>query len=216
MLTGPDLTNSLVGVLIRFCQEPITVIADIELMFYQVLVDPKDCVVFRFLWWENIDLHEMPTEYRMVKHVFGATYLPSIANFCVKKTAQGFGGGFAPEVVEAINKNMYVDNLMKSVDAPEKAIELSCQLRELLRRGGFRLTKWLSNDQKVLAAIPESERVKSVANLEIDNLPTECALGIKWNVETDKFVWDVREETMALARQKQPTRRGMLSIVYSV
>ena len=111
---------------------------------------------------------------------------------------------------------MYVDDLMKSVDAPEKAIELSCQLRELLRRGGFKLTKWLSNDRKVLAAIPESERAKSVVNLEIDNLPTECALGIKWNVETDKFVWDVREETMALARQKQPTRRGMLSIVYSV
>ena len=105
---------------------------------------------------------------------------------------------------------------MKSVDAPEKAIELSCQLRELLRRGGFRLTKWLSNDRKVLAAIPESERAKSVVNLEIVNLPTECVLGIKWNVETDKFVWDVREETMALARQKQPTRRGMLSIVYSV
>ena len=58
-------------------------------MFYQVLVDPKDCDVFRFLWWENIDLHEMPTEYRMVKHVFGATSSPSIANFCVKKNCTG-------------------------------------------------------------------------------------------------------------------------------
>ena len=92
LLTGPDLTNSLVGVLIRFRQEPIAVVADIESMFYQVLFDPKDCDVFRFLWWENIDLHEMPTEYRMVKHVFGATSSPSIAIFCVRKTAQDFGG----------------------------------------------------------------------------------------------------------------------------
>jgi hypothetical protein len=165
-------------------------------MFYQVLVEPKDCDVFRFLWWENHNLEDTPTEYRMVKHVFGATSSPSVANFCVKKTASSFGQEFEPEVAETLEKNMYVDDLMKSVDTPEKAIKLSEQLRELLSRGGFRLTKWLSNDRKVLEEIPESERAKSVVNLEIDNLPTECALGLKWNVETDKFIWEVREETV--------------------
>ncbi|CAB3996126.1 Hypothetical predicted protein, partial [Paramuricea clavata] len=43
LLTGPDLANSLVGVIIRFRQESIAVVADIESMFYQVLVEPKDC-----------------------------------------------------------------------------------------------------------------------------------------------------------------------------
>ena len=91
LLTGPDLANSLVGVIIRFRQEPIAVVADIESMFYQVLVESKDCDVFRFLWWENHNLEDTPTEYRMVKHVFGATSSPSVANFCVKKTASSFG-----------------------------------------------------------------------------------------------------------------------------
>ena len=216
LLTGPDLANSLIGVIIRFCQEPIAVVADIESMFYQVLVEPKDCDVIRFLWWENHNLEDTPTEYRMVKHVFGATSSPSVANFCVKKTASSFGQEFEPEVSETLEKNMYVDDLMKSVDTPEKAIELSEQLRELLSRGGFRLTKWLSNDRKFLEEIPESERAKSVVNLEIDNLPTECALGVRWNVETDKFIWEVREETVTLAKQKLPTRRGMLSVIYSL
>ena len=53
LLQGQDLTNSLVGVLLRFRQEPIAVAADIESMFFHVLVESKDCDAFRFLWWEN-------------------------------------------------------------------------------------------------------------------------------------------------------------------
>ena len=38
----PILANSLVGVLIRFRQEPVALVADIEGMFSQIRVDPKD------------------------------------------------------------------------------------------------------------------------------------------------------------------------------
>ena len=34
LLTGPDLTNSLLGVLLRFRQEPVAVVADVQHMFY--------------------------------------------------------------------------------------------------------------------------------------------------------------------------------------
>ena len=71
--------------------------------------------------------------------------------------------------------------------SPTTAVRLSTQLRELLAKGGFGLTKWLSNDRKVLADIPETERAIVVANLDIQELPTECALGLKWDVEVDKF-----------------------------
>ncbi len=98
LLQGPDLTNSLVGVLIRFREEPIALVADVETMFYQVLVEPTDCDAFRLLWWESNDLNGEPVEYRMVKHVFGATSSPSCANFCLKKTASTFGGEFDKEV----------------------------------------------------------------------------------------------------------------------
>ena len=49
LLSGPDLTNSLVGVLLRFRQEPIAMMSDVEQMFHQVYVDPKDRDVFRYL-----------------------------------------------------------------------------------------------------------------------------------------------------------------------
>ena len=77
---------------------------------------------------------------------------------------------------------------MKSKSTTKEAIVLVSQLQELLARGGFRLTKWYSNETKVLATIPESERAKSVLNLDLKKLLTETALGLKWNIEEDKFV----------------------------
>jgi len=102
-------------------------------------------------------------------------------------------------------RNIYVDDLMKSVPSPETAVQLSTQLRELLKKGGFRLTKWLSNNRDVLVEIPERERASSVVNLDIEDVPTACALGLKWNVEADKFVWDVSTKAQTLAKVKPMT-----------
>ena len=216
LLQNPDLTNSLVGVLIRFREEPDVLLADIESMFYQVLVEPEDCDAFCFLWWENNDLEEAPNEYRMVKHIFGATSLPSCANFCLKKTALIYEEAFDKEVPETVDKNMYVNDLMKSVNSTERAIILAQQLRELLQKGGFKLTKWLSRDREVLTAIPENERTSLVVNLNIDDLPTETALGLKWNVEKDVLTWAADDDTLVQTRGKAITRRGILSAVSSL
>ena len=80
----------------------------------------------------------------MVKHLFGATSSPSIANFCLRKTAELQGEGIEAEAKETAKRNMYVDDMMKSTSKTERAILLVSQLRELLKRGGFRLTKWYS------------------------------------------------------------------------
>ena len=47
---------------------------------------------------------------------------------------------------------------MKFAANPATAIRLSTQLRELLVKGGFRLTKLLSNDKRVPAEIPKTEK----------------------------------------------------------
>ena len=49
LLQGPELTNSLVGVLTRFRQEAVGLVADVEAMFHQVNVVPEDCNALRFL-----------------------------------------------------------------------------------------------------------------------------------------------------------------------
>ena len=50
---GPDLTNKLVGVLMRFRLHPIAIMADIQAMFHQVRVTQEDQDTLRFLWWPS-------------------------------------------------------------------------------------------------------------------------------------------------------------------
>ena len=40
-MSGPDLTNHIIGVITRFRQESLVTMGDIEAMFHQVLVPEK-------------------------------------------------------------------------------------------------------------------------------------------------------------------------------
>ena len=212
LLQGPDLTNNIVGVLTRFRQEFVGLVANIQSMFHQVRVEPRDCDALRFLWWPGGDLSAELTEYRIVKHLFGATSSPSVVNLCLKKTAE-MDGGWNSEVANVIKRNMYVDDLMKSTETTADATLLVHKVKEQLSNGGFHLTKWCSNDRRVLAVVPQPERAKSVINLELDQLPTQSALGLKWDIEDDKFVWEVSDKLMSATYKVPLTKRGMVSML---
>ena len=98
---GPDLANSLIGVLIRFREEEIAFTADLEAMFHQVKVLPKDANALRFLWWSG-SLNDPPDEYQMLVHIFGATSAPCCANKAVHQTADDNEVQFDPEVTRTV------------------------------------------------------------------------------------------------------------------
>ena len=50
LLQGPDLTNNLVGILLRFRQDPVAVMGDVQSMFHQVRVPVEDRDFLWFLW----------------------------------------------------------------------------------------------------------------------------------------------------------------------
>jgi hypothetical protein len=87
LLCGPDLMNSLVGVLCRFRLNPVAFSCDIERMFHQFHVAPQHRNYLRFLWWPNDDLNAPPVDYRMRVHLFGAASSPGCANFALKRLA---------------------------------------------------------------------------------------------------------------------------------
>lgn len=114
LLQGPDITNSLLGVLQRFRQDRVALIADIEGMFSQVLVPEQDRDFLRLLWWEDGRTDGNIKEYRMKVHVFGAVSSPSTANFALKKTASDQAEKYNDEVVHTIQHNFYVDDCLCS------------------------------------------------------------------------------------------------------
>ena len=212
LFQGPDLTNNLVGVLIRFRQEPVAVMGDVQSMFHQVRVPEVDRDLLRFLWWPRGDFSKELEEYRMTVHLFGAVSSPSCANFAMRRNAEDHRHEFSPDVVSTVLKNFYVDDCLKSLPSATVAIKHVEELRRLMQRGGFNLTKWISNDREVLESIPVEARAKGVKDLDLDNdvPPAEKALGVSWFVETDTFGFKVN------IKEKPCTRRGILSVVSSV
>ena len=71
LYTGPDLLNSLVGVLLRFREQRVGLAADIEAMFHQVRIIEEDQPALRFLW-RNLELEHPPDVYQMLVMIFGA------------------------------------------------------------------------------------------------------------------------------------------------
>ncbi|KAK3745999.1 hypothetical protein QZH41_017318, partial [Actinostola sp. cb2023] len=205
LLQGPDSTNSLAGVLMRFREDIVAAVADIESM----RVRDKDQDSLRFLWWgENTE--EPPDEYVMTVHIFGAADSPCSANSMLKKTADDNEKDFDPVTVETVRHNFYVDDVLKSVPIASAATRLAEQLTEICAKGGFNLTKFMSNNRQVLAKIPSEKRAMPALNLDLDDLPVDRALGMRWNIEGDTFGFKVSD------RNKPDTMRGVLSTISSV
>ena len=134
----------MVGVISRFRQEPVALIADVEAIFNQVRVPDNDRNLLRFLWWPGGNTEQPRKEYRMSTHLFGATSSPSCANYALRQTAKDDEDHTTRHVVDTINNNFYVDDCLRSVESKETAISLVKDLSAKLQKGGFRLTKWVS------------------------------------------------------------------------
>ena len=78
LLPGPDLLQSLIGIIFRFREHQIALPADIKALFLQVAVPNDDSRCLRFLWREDPERRIEVYEY--TRNVFGAKSSPICAN----------------------------------------------------------------------------------------------------------------------------------------
>ena len=209
LLQGPDLTNSLVAVLMRFRLEKIGIMEYIEAMYYQVQVPENQRRYLRFLWWPNADFKNEPEEYEMCVHLFGALSSPSCANFALRQAATDNEDKLGIETANTLRRNFYVDDLLKSCTDDDSAIGSIFKVQKMCEIGGFNLTKYISNSRKLIESIPASKRSPSLGNMEIlePKLPIERALGVSWCIELDTFCFRINLCDTPL------TRRSILSSI---
>ena len=214
LVTGPDLLNSLVGVIMRFRLHTVAMIADIEAMFFQVRVIEKDHPSLRFLW-RSPNRDHPPDVYQMKAMTFGAKSSPTSANYCLKRMAIDNQNTSSEETTSTVLRDFYMDGLLKSLPPKDKTAQLALQLTQLLSRGGFRLTRFMSNSRYVLAQLPPKDILSSPGisqpfDLDLDSLPVERALGVLWNVEQDTL------EIKVVPKQLAPTKRGILKQISTI
>ena len=184
LLTGPDLLQNLIGIFFRFREQKIAITADIEAMFLQVKVPPEDCKVLRFLWRDNPN--EPIKVYEFGRHIFGAKSLPTCANFALQQVAKD-NAHESPQITKLIMRNFYMDDFVKSVTSAEQAIEIYNMLRAMLERGGFHLTKWISNCELTLTSIDQADKSPSSSKTFEAEPTSPSILGLQWNVDADNL-----------------------------
>lgn len=206
---GPDLTNKLVGVLLRFREAPVGIMADVEAMFHQVRVTPEHRDALRFLW---ADENGITKTYRLCVHLFGGVWSPSAANYALQKTASEFKQKYPAVAAQSIMENFYVDDMCAGSNTSEDGLALYKNVRAMLAERRFNLTKWVSNDRELLEQIPIEQRAPSLAAVDLheSEIPGERSLGLLWDPERDVFRINVK------TRVPVYTKRGLLSIVSSL
>ena len=183
MLTGPDLLQSLIHILIRFRQFKHAVSADIEGMFFQVGVIPRDRPSLRFLWRE--DPASEVAVYQYTRHIFGSKDSPTCANYALKCTGTDNQSDF-PQAAQSVHRNFYMDDYLESSPTVEEASNKAKEIVKLLAKGGFKLYKFVSN----LNQLPTELESNLTPNQEkaIPSANESHVLGLKWNHSSDTLV----------------------------
>ena len=132
-------------------------------------------------------------------HLFGKIDSPCVVNFVIKQVAKD-KYDTDDIVAKSTDEDFYMDNFIKSGNSLETLIHTVTSVTNTLSQYGFRLHKWISNNDYLLNKIPESEKVSTnEANI----------LGIHWDIESDNL------SLCGINKSFIPTKRRVLSVLCS-
>ena len=174
LLKGPDLYNSLNGVLWKFREKKIAFGGDIRDMFHRFKIREEDRSAQRFLWRGRRREGE-PDVYEMTSMTFGATCSPVSALYTMQRNAEEFNSEF-PEVVEAV-RDRHIDDYLGCRDTVEEAVKMIQDVTEVHRRGSLEICKWICSSKEVLLSLPKEVRSSTNLDLKMESeLATERVL----------------------------------------
>lgn len=207
ILPGPALQPNLASVLIRFKMHRVGLLANIEKMFLQVKLAPKDRDVHRYLW-RNLQSGETPKVYRMKRMTFGVNSSPFLAIATVHAHASKYEETF-PDAVREIKENMYVNDCLTGADTDSSTLKLQQGMSEIVIDAAFNLTKWASNSQTVMDGVDPAKRASSPL-VELDSSKPLKALGCSWDLTSDCFRFVVASEM--ISSHDPVTKRSVFSL----
>ena len=137
---GPDLLNSLLGVLIRFRENEVALIGDIKKMYHSVGTTQLEQHTHRFLW-RDMDARKEPDTYVIQRVSFGDRPSGTIATVALRKTAEMAQEKY-PQEAKIIRDNTYMDVIIESVGDRETAESITRNIEKLVDVGGFKIKGW--------------------------------------------------------------------------
>ncbi|VDP70300.1 unnamed protein product [Echinostoma caproni] len=146
----------------------------------------------------------------MTIHPFGVTSSPSCVNLALRQAIADNAERFPKHLINLASECSYVEDCLFSVDTEEEAIGLIDNLKTITYSDGFRLVKWISNEECVLKPLPPEELRSPKSQHIIQYGCLESALDVVWNITKDRIQFDLKEF------EGSPTRRKILSFAASI
>ncbi|KAK0139447.1 hypothetical protein N1851_023835 [Merluccius polli] len=208
LLPGPALGASLLGVLLRFSEQPVAVSGDIKGMFHQVCLLPDDRPLLRLLW-RDLKADEPPRVFEWQVLPFGTTCSPCCATYALQRHVIDYSKP-SDNLRFSVENCFYVDNCLQSVSTTGEAKLLVDGLRDLLASAGFQLRQWACKDPSVLSHLPQDARSESLDLwlAQVKSNPLESTLGLSWNWQTDSLGYKHRPVVY-----ETPTLRNIYKVV---
>ena len=205
LLQGENCVPNLWCILMRFRRFSIAFSCDIEEMFMQCGVNERDRDLLRILWIKNDDLDGQVQAYRFKRLPNGLNWSMSMANFCLKKTAEENLVGVSDETVKLVYNSFYVDDGLVSCSSVNDG-RTANELMSLLQSGGFELRKFTSNNPEILQDLEPSRLLpKGIKNFDLELSCT--VLGLHWNADSDTISPKVK------LKNRPATKRGLWATV---
>ncbi|XP_065212895.1 uncharacterized protein LOC135840339 isoform X2 [Planococcus citri] len=200
---GPNLVENSIGILINVRLGAVALSADIEKAFLQMVLNELDRDCTRFLWIKDINKPLSKTNllyFRFARILFGVNASPFLLNMVIKDLLSS-----KPHLKILIQnlRNFYVDNFITSVDDLAEALQIFEILCKELRSIKMNLRDWVSNEERVIRALPADSR------LENSNVVT--LLGIEWHTKQDVLCCKLNSNLPTLG-----TKHNILSFLASV
>ncbi|GFW52089.1 integrase catalytic domain-containing protein [Trichonephila clavipes] len=206
-MVGPRVQPEFFPILIQFRIFSVAICADVEKMFRQTKVHDED------LDWQRILWRDSPTEpireYCLTTVTYGTSSAPFLSTRTLRQLAIDEQENY-PAASRATLSHFYVDDLLSGSATKKGAIKLVSELQEMMKRGGFSLRKWVSNDPDVLATIPEELKAVDSKHTIKDDQPVKI-LGIAWLPDVDKLTF-----TITVNETDVWTKRTVLSEVAKI
>ena len=199
---GPNLIVELAYVLLRFMLGVFGSVSDIEKAFLRILIAEHDRDALRFFWLENpYNLNEPLRTYRFKAVMFGSAASPfqlaAVLQTLIKDDCECI------RVKKALEKGIYVDNIMYATDSEEHMEEFFDISRKVLAKGSFNLRQWASNSPRVM----QKARALDCA----DENKVVKVLGLYWDIDRDRYLYNTSFEW-----DRQFTKRSALSYTNKV
>ena len=146
------MLNNLLGVLLRFREEPVAMIGDIAKMFHSIHIPVLDQMTHRFLW-RDLDERREPDTYVMTAVNMGDRPSGTMAIATLRKMAEMSKDEF-PRSSETILNNSYMDDIHELVTVKESLRYSRGSSSELLLRMPSHITKKTLGDRAFQVSAP--------------------------------------------------------------